>query len=75
MRAWRLHEPSPKCGWGVRPHPNWRGKLALKSKDNLLSRGDASWAVMVEEARSSLGWKLLYEDDLSVLIEAVAAER
>jgi hypothetical protein len=47
----------------------------LKWKDNLLSKGDASWAVMIEDARSSPGWKLLYEDDLSVLIEAVAAER
>jgi hypothetical protein len=53
----------------------WETRLAKYDiRYLLLPKGEASWAAMIHDARSSLGWKLLYEDDLSVLFERVGVE-
>jgi hypothetical protein len=52
----------------------WESRLAKYDiRYLLLPRGEASWAAMIRDARSSPAWKLLYEDNLSVLFEGVVS--
>jgi hypothetical protein len=55
----------------------WESRLAQYDiRFLLLPKGDASFAVMIRDAQSSPRWKLLYEDNVSVLFEGVVvAER
>jgi hypothetical protein len=49
---------------------NWESRLARHDiKYVLLPKGDDNSKSMIEAARSSMHWTLLYEDDISVLFE------
>jgi hypothetical protein len=52
----------------------WESRLAKYDiRYLLLPKNEASWTLMIQDARGSPTWKLLYEDGLSVLFERVVA--
>jgi len=63
--------------FGIFHDDRWESRLAKYDIQYLLlPKGDASCALMIEDAQSSPRWKLLYEDNVSVLFEGVVvAER